>query len=294
MSPAESGRLVGRALRPLSVSALRRTFRVATLALMLSGWDGWKAALIDLDGVVTDTARLHMRCWKQVFDEVLEGRAAAGAEAKDEDLRPFDPERDYREHVDGKSRRDGIRDFLASRGIQLPEGEEEGAEEGAEEERTDDESDEDTVSSIARRKDLLFGQRLATEGVEAYPGTLRWIEQLRESGIRTAIVSSSHHCAEVLRAAGIEALFDERVDGELADRIGLAGKPAPDFFLEAARRLGVDPRQAIVVEDALSGVRAGRAGHFGRVVGVARHDNAAELATAGADIVVRDLQELIQ
>ncbi len=286
MSPAESGRLVGRALRSLGVSALRPTFRVATLALMLSGWDGWKAALIDLDGVVTDTARLHMRCWKQVFDEVLEGRAAAGAEAKDVDLRPFDPERDYREHVDGKSRRDGIRDFLASRGIRLPEGEDE---KGA-----DDESGEDTVSSIARRKDLLFGQRLATEGVDTYPGTLRWIEQLRESGIRTAIVSSSHHCAEVLRAAGIEALFDERVDGELADRIGLAGKPAPDFFLEAARRLGVDPRQAIVVEDALSGVRAGRAGQFGRVVGVARHDNAAELATAGADIVVRDLQELIQ
>jgi beta-phosphoglucomutase family hydrolase len=253
---------------------------------MVSGRHEWKAALIDLDGVVTDTARLHTRCWKRVFDEVLERRAAAGAEAKGEDLRPFDPERDYREHVDGKSRRDGIRDFLASRGIQLPE--------GTEEERADDESEEDSVSSIARRKDLLFGQALATEGVETYPGTLRWIEQLREGGIRTAVVSSSHHCAEVLRAAGIEALFDERVDGELGDRIGLAGKPAPDFFLEAARRLGVDPAEAMVVEDALSGVRAGRAGRFGQVVGVARHDDAAGLAAAGADVVVRDLQELIR
>lgn len=253
----------------------------------LEAMDGeWKAALIDLDGVVTDTARLHTRCWKRVFDELLERRAEArtgvGAETKGEDLRPFDPEQDYREHVDGKSRRDGIRDFLASREIRLPEA------------APDARGDGDSVSGIARRKDALFEETLANEGVETYPGTLRWIEQLRRSSIRTAIVSSSHHCAEVLRAAGIESLFDERVDGVLADQLGLAGKPAPDLFLEAAQRLGVEPRQAIVVEDALAGVRAGRAGGFGRVVGVARHDGGAALAAAGADIVVRDLEELIE
>jgi len=253
----------------------------------LEPMDGqWQAALIDLDGVVTDTARLHTRCWKRVFDELLERRAEAGAEAgseaANEDLRPFDPEQDYREHVDGKSRRDGIRDFLASRGIRLPEA------------ATDVRDDGDSVSAIARRKDARFEEILATEGVETYPGTLRWIERLRRGGIRTAIVSSSHHCAEVLRAAGIESLFDARVDGVLADQLGLAGKPAPDLFLEAARRLDVEPRQAIVVEDARAGVRAGRAGGFGRVVGVARHDDGAALRAAGADVVVADLAELIE
>lgn len=242
----------------------------------------WQAALIDLDGVVTDTARLHTRCWKRVFDELLARRAETRTGAAGEDLRPFDPEQDYREHVDGKSRRDGIRDFLASRGIRLAETD------------PDAKDDEDSVSGIARRKDELFERMLETEGIETYPGTLRWIEQLRHGGIRTAIVSSSHHCAEVLRAAGIESLFDERVDGVLADRLGLAGKPAPDLFLEAAQRLGVDPRQAIVVEDARAGVRAGRAGGFGRVVGVARHGDAPALMAAGADIVVRDLAELIE
>jgi len=251
---------------------------------------GWKAALIDLDGVVTDTAGLHTRCWKRVFDELLERRAEAGGEANGEDLRPFDPERDYREHVDGKSRRDGIRDFLASRGIHLPETAPQATSNAA----PNALEGRDSVAGIARCKDELFARTLASEGVEVYPGTLRWIDQLRHHGIRTAIVSSSHHCAEVLRAAGIDSLFDDRVDGVVADRLGLAGKPAPDLFLEAARRLGVEPRQAIVVEDALSGVRAGRAGHFGRVVGVARHDDGTSLRAAGADVVVHDLEELIE
>jgi beta-phosphoglucomutase family hydrolase len=239
--------------------------------------DRFDAALLDLDGVVTDTARLHALCWKRVFDELLERRAKAAGEP----FRPFDPRLDYERYVDGKARRDGVRDFLASRGIRVPEG------------SADAPPGEDSIAGIARRKDALFGETLDREGVEVYPGTVRWVEHLRESGLRTAIVSSSHHCEEVLRAAGLGHLFDARVDGQVADRLQLAGKPAPDVFLAAARALGVAPARALVVEDALSGVAAGRAGGFALVVGVARHGNAAELRAAGADVAVEDLAELL-
>ncbi len=235
------------------------------------------AVLFDLDGVVTDTAGVHARCWKQVFDELLERRARArGAR-----FEPFDLEADYRRYVDGKARRDGVRDFLDSRGIELPEGSADAAE------------SEESIAGVARRKDAFFTEALQRKGVQVYPGTVRWIQYLRDEGLRIAIVSSSHHCLEVLRAAGLEDLFDARVDGQTADRLGLAGKPAPDVFLEAARLLGVKPARAVVVEDALSGVAAGRAGRFGLVVGVARHGNAGELAGAGADVAVADLAELL-
>lgn len=236
------------------------------------------AVLFDLDGVVTDTARVHALCWKQVFDELLERRARArGAR-----FEPFDLEADYSRYVDGKARRDGVRDFLASRGIELSEGAADAAE------------SEESVAGIARRKDALFTETLEKEGVQVYPGTVRWMRQLRDEGLRLAVVSASHHCREVLRAAGLEDLFDARVDGHTADRLGLSGKPAPDVFLEAAHELGVEPARAVVVEDALAGVAAGRAGRFGVVVGVARHGNAGDLSEAGADIVVADLAELLR
>lgn len=235
------------------------------------------AALFDLDGVVTDTARIHALCWKRVFDDLLERRA----KARGETFRSFDLEADYTRYVDGKARRDGVRDFLASRRIRLPEG------------SLDAPETEDSVAGIARHKDALFSDTLEKEGVKVYPGTVRWLEHLRGAGLRIAIVSASHHCQEVLLAAGLEGLFDARVDGQVADRRRLAGKPAPDVFLEAARELAAEPARAVVVEDALSGVAAGRAGGFGLVVGVARHGNGAELAAAGADVVVADLAELL-
>lgn len=235
------------------------------------------AALLDLDGVVTDTARVHALCWKRVFDELLERRAKARGEV----FQPFDLEADYGRYVDGKARHDGVRDFLASRGVRLPKG------------SPDVAGDGDSVAAIAQRKDALFTETLEKEGVDVYPGTVRWVRHLRDEGLRTAIVSASHHCREVLRAADLEELFDAHVDGQLADRRHLAGKPAPDAFLEAAGELGVEPARAVIVEDALAGVAAGRAGGFGLVVGVARRGNAAELAAAGADVVVGDLTELL-
>jgi beta-phosphoglucomutase family hydrolase len=243
----------------------------------LAALESFDAALLDLDGVVTDTARLHALCWKSAFDELLERRSRTTGEP----FRPFDLEADYLAYVDGKPRWDGVRDFLASRGIRLPEG------------AADAPAEEDSVAGLARRKDDAFERRLREEGVDVYPGSVRWLHHLRSAGLRTAVVSSSHHCEEVLRAAGLEALFDARVDGFVADRLGLPGKPAPDAFCEGARRLGVAPARALVVEDALAGVAAGRAGGFGLVIGVARHGNAAELAAAGADRVVGDLAELL-
>lgn len=239
--------------------------------------EAFDAVLFDMDGVVTDTARLHAVCWKQAFDELLERRAKSGREP----LVPFELTTDYRRYVDGKARRDGVRDFLASRGIRLPEGLPTAAEK------------EESVSGVSRRKDALFTAALEEQGVEVYEGTLLWIRRLRLEGFRIAIVSASHHCERVLRAAGLEALFDVRVDGQVADERHLPGKPAPDVFLEGTRTLGVDPARAIVVEDALAGVAAGRAGGFGLVVGVARHGNVEELAAAGADVVVRDLAEML-
>jgi alpha,alpha-trehalose phosphorylase len=223
--------------------------------------------LFDLDGVLTPTAALHARCWKQTFDAVLDdwGRATGRC------WEPFDAERDYLVHVDGKLRDDGVRDFLRARGIAAPE----------------------AVHEIGLRKQALVERALRAGGIEAYPGSVRWVRDLRDAGVDTAVVSSSTNASAVLRAAGIRAHFDAVVDGRDVEQLGLRGKPAPDGFLEAARRLAVAPARAIVVEDALAGVAAGRAGGFGLVIGVARTAAPAELRSAGADVVVSDLAEMV-
>jgi alpha,alpha-trehalose phosphorylase len=234
------------------------------------------AVLFDLDGVLTTTRAVHAAAWKHSFDEFL---AAWDAEHGTKTAR-FDDSADYANYVDGKPRQDGVRDFLASRGIVLPEGEPNSAPE------------QESVWGLGNRKQLLVEERLA-QGVEVFPGSVAWVRELRDAGIKTAVVSSSRNCAAVLGYAGISDLFDTRVDGETTLELGLPGKPAPDAFLEGARRLAVAPARAIVVEDALAGVEAGRAGAFGLVVGVDRGGNAAGLAAHGADIVVGDLSEML-
>ena len=240
--------------------------------------DHFDAVLFDLDGVLTDTAGVHAACWKQMFDEYLAQRAAR----TNEPFQAFDIETDYRLYVDGKPRFDGVRDFLRSRGIHLPEG------------TPGDPPGTETVCGLGNRKNEMVGRAIASGAVRAYVGSVAWVRRLRGDGMKTAVVSSSHNCEAVLKAAGIADLFDERVDGKVADRVGLAGKPDPETFLTAARRLGVDPKRAVVVEDAISGVRAGRQGGFGLVIGVARHDNADELKAHGADVVVADLGEMLR
>jgi beta-phosphoglucomutase family hydrolase len=235
------------------------------------------AVLFDLDGVLTDTARIHARAWKETFDAFLRGRGPADDPA----LRPFDPDWDYRHYVDGKPRPDGVRDFLASRGITLPEG------------GPDDPPGAETVTAVGRGKDEMVQRAIEGEGVEVYPGTLAWLEQLQGQGIRMAVVSSSSNCRAILEAAGIASYFEARVDGNTLEELRLAGKPAPDSFLEAARRLHVDPKRVVVVEDAISGVQAGRDGGFGLVIGVARKGDAEALARNGADQVIHDLAELV-
>jgi alpha,alpha-trehalase len=236
------------------------------------------AVLFDLDGVLTDTARTHAKAWKGMFDEYLEARAARTGEP----FQPFDIGSDYGPYVDGKPRYDGVRDFLSSRGIELPEG------------VPEDPPDRETVCGLGNRKNDLVNAMIATEGVEAYPGSVALARELREAGIRNAVVTSSTNCETVLRAAKIEGFFEVRVDGNDVRELGLSGKPAPDAFLEAARRLEVAPKRAVVVEDAIAGVQAGRAGGFGLVLGVARKDDAAELSENGADVVVKDLDEVLR
>ncbi len=226
---------------------------------------------------MTDTARIHAACWKQLFDAFLQERAARLGEA----FVPFDLDSDYASYVDGKPRLDGTRDFLASRGIQLLEG------------QAGDPPEKETVHGLSSRKDGLFLKVLRSQGIEAYEGSKALVRQLRQTGIHTAVVSSSHNCEEVLEAAGMAGDFEARVDGVVIDELGLKGKPAPDSFLEAARRLDVAPERCVVVEDALSGVAAGRAGAFGLVIGVARKGNADALRQHGADVVVEDLGELL-
>jgi beta-phosphoglucomutase family hydrolase len=235
------------------------------------------AVLFDLDGVLTDTAEIHARCWKTTFDDFLRKRASEAGKP----FQPFDAESEYRLHVDGKPRYDGVRDFLGSRDVQLPEG------------APDDPPERETVCGLGNRKDELVNQVIEAGDVEAYEGSVALVRWLRKDGIKTAVVSSSHHCAAVLASAQIADLFDARVDGETVDQLKLAGKPAPDSYLEAARRIGVKPARAVVVEDAISGVQAGKAGGFGLVVGVARMGDAAELTQNGANLVVGDLSEML-
>lgn len=236
-----------------------------------------KACLFDLDGVLTKTAELHARAWKRMFDAFLRAwSASTGAPFVE-----FDIGRDYPLYVDGKPREDGTRSFLASRGIHLPEG-----------------SDADpptaqTVRGLSKRKNDLLLVLIREEGVQIYPGSRRYLEAVRQAGLRTAVVTSSRNCREVLQGASIADKFDARVDGVVAEAERLKGKPAPDTYLAAARALGAPPPQAAVFEDALAGVESGRAGGFGLVVGVDRAGQAERLRRRGADLVVSDLADLL-
>jgi beta-phosphoglucomutase family hydrolase len=238
--------------------------------------DRFDAVLFDLDGVLTATARIHARCWKRMFDEYLRRRA----EERGEPFRPFD-DTDYRLYVDGNARVDGVRNFLSSREIELPEG------------SRDAPPGDESIHGLGNRKNEMLIESIRTEGVEPFAGSVALVHHLRSLGIKTAVVSSSRNCAALLEAAGIDHLFDARVDGETLIQRQLAGKPAPDMFLEAAREIGAEPARSVVVEDAISGVQAGRAGGFGLVIGVSRKGDEKDLAENGADLVVHDLAELL-
>jgi beta-phosphoglucomutase family hydrolase len=239
--------------------------------------DGTRGCLFDLDGVLTKTAKVHAAAWKEMFDSYLRDRSRRTGEP----FVPFDPVTDYDEYVDGKPRADGTRSFLASRGIELPEGSD------------DDPPGAETVHGLGNRKNEIVLRRIREDGVEAYEGSVRYVRAARDAGLRRAVVSSSANCHDVLVAAGIEDLFEARIDGLVAKRENLRGKPAPDTFLAGARALGLDPGAAAVFEDALAGVAAGRAGRFRFVVGVDRVGQADALREHGADTVVTDLAELL-
>ncbi len=236
-----------------------------------------RACLFDLDGVLTRTADLHAAAWKEMFDAFLRSRAEATGDA----FVPFDSERDYREFIDGRLRYDGVRSFLASRGIELAEGD------------PGDPSGAETVIGLGDRKNELVLALIRGGGVETYAGSVLYVRAVREAGLHRAVVSASKNCRDVLVAAGIDDLFEAVIDGVVAEREHLRGKPAPDTFLAGARALGVAPAESAVFEDALAGVEAGRAGRFGYVVGVDRFGQAETLLRHGADIVVSDLAELL-
>lgn len=239
--------------------------------------DQIRACLFDLDGVLTETARVHAAAWKEMFDLFLEARAVKNGES----FIAFDATREYDTYVDGKTRLEGTRSFLASRHIMLPEG------------SPDDGQGMETINGLANSKNAIVNQKIREDGVKAYAGSVRYVQAVRSAGLRTAVVSSSANCAEVLKSAGISELFETRIDGVSVAEQHLAGKPAPDTFLAAARILSTPPDQAAVFEDALAGVEAGRAGGFGFVIGVDRSGQAAELRAHGADIVVTDLSQLL-
>jgi beta-phosphoglucomutase family hydrolase len=239
--------------------------------------DGTQACLFDLDGVLTQTAKVHAAAWKGMFDEFLMRRAKETGEP----FVPFDAHADYDRHVDGLPRADGVRNFLASRGIALPEG------------ADDDPSDAQTVHGLGNRKNELVLAVIDRDGIQVYPGSVDYVRAARDAGLRCAVVSSSTNARDVLHAAGLLDLFDHVVDGHAVHDQGLKGKPAPDTFLAGARAVGVEPEHAAVFEDALAGVEAGRAGRFGRVVGVDRVGHADALREHGADVVVQDLSELL-
>jgi beta-phosphoglucomutase family hydrolase len=248
---------------------------------MLGLPDGVRACLFDLDGVLTKTASVHAEAWKQMFDEFLAARAKQGGKPG-ERLDPFDKVDEYDEYVDGKPRYDGVQSFLESRGIELPYG------------TPDDPPDAQTVCGLGNRKNDLVLALIEKNGVEAYEGSVRFVKAARDAGLRRAVVSSSANCLQVLQGAGIDDLFEDRIDGAIAAREHLAGKPAPDTYLAGAKLLGVEPAEAAVFEDALAGVESGRAGKFGFVVGVDRVGQADALREHGADRVVEDLAELLE
>jgi beta-phosphoglucomutase family hydrolase len=239
--------------------------------------DGVRGCLFDLDGVLTKTAAVHAAAWKEMFDGFLRERARQTGQP----FVPFDPVTDYDEYVDGKPRADGTRSFLATRGIDLPDG------------GTEDPPDAPTVRGLGNRKNEIVLRRIREDGVAAYEGSVRYVRAVQAAGLRRAVVSSSANCRDVLAAAGIAGLFEARIDGIVAAREHLAGKPAPDSFLAGARALCLAPAEAVVFEDALAGVAAGRAGNFGYVVGVDRAGHAAALKAHGADVVVADLADLL-
>ncbi len=244
---------------------------------MLGLPDGVHALLFDLDGVLTQTAKVHAAAWKQMFDEYLRARAAQ----RGEQFVPFN-DKDYDEYVDGKPRYDGVRSFLESRGIELPQG------------TPDDPPAAETVDGLGNRKNEIVQKLIHEKGVAPYEGSVRYVQAARDAGLPRAVVSSSTNAHDVLKAAGYDGMFDTVVDGCSVERDHLAGKPAPDTFLEGARQLGVEPAAAAVFEDALAGVQAGRAGKFGFVVGVDRVGQADALRQHGADVVVKDLAELLR
>lgn len=238
---------------------------------------GVTACLFDMDGVLTQTAIVHNAAWTETFDAYLRKRS----ERTNETFRPFDPGRDYHDYVDGRTRGDGVRTFLASRGIALPEG------------APDDPPTAETVNGLGNRKNTIVVRRIQREGVQVFDGSVAYLRAATAAGMLCAVVSASANTPDVLRVTGLDELIATRVDGNVARELKLPGKPAPDTFLEGARRLGVRPDQAAVFEDAQSGVAAGRAGNFGYVVGVDRVGQAEELKKQGADVVVSDLSELL-
>ncbi|HTT59447.1 MAG TPA: beta-phosphoglucomutase family hydrolase [Acidimicrobiales bacterium] len=246
----------------------------------LSGYQAW---LFDMDGVLTKTALVHAAAWQQAFDAFLQEETARTGTS----YAPFDPESDYEKYVDGEPRADGVRNFLAARGITLPEG-------------TDsDPPTAATVCGVGNRKNDLVLAVMKKQGVQVYEGVTDLIGALKARGVKVAVVSASENTVAALSAAGINQLFDARVDGHTVKDLHLAGKPAPDSFLQAAKDLGVEAAHAVVLEDALAGVEAGRAGHFGLVIGVDHHDEgdahdyADQLREHGANVVVRELSELV-
>jgi beta-phosphoglucomutase family hydrolase len=244
---------------------------------MLGLRDGVNTCLFDLDGVLTKTAKVHAAAWKEMFDAYLTERAKRTGE----EFVPFDPVADYGTYVDGKPRYEGVQSFLASRGIELPRGD------------PSDPPDAETVDGLGNRKNQMVLQLIREHGVEPYEGSVKYLHAAKEAGLRRAVVSSSTNCRDVLAAAGIEDLLEVRMDGVVAEREHLRGKPAPDTYLKAAEMLGAEPGQAAVFEDALAGVQSGRAGNFGCVVGVDRVGHADALREHGADVVVQDLAELL-
>ena len=244
---------------------------------MLGLPDGVDTCLFDLDGVLTQTAKVHAVAWKQMFDEYLKQRA----ESAGTDFVPFDSRADYDRYVDGKPRYEGVQSFLESRGIDLPRGE------------PSDPPATETVDGLGNRKNELVLKLIHDQGVEPYEGSVRYLQAAQEAGFRRAVVSSSTNCKDVLAAAGIEGYLEVRMDGVVAEREHLEGKPAPDTYLKAAEMLGKEPSQCAVYEDALAGVESGRAGNFGCVIGVDRVGQADALREHGADVVVKDLAELL-
>jgi len=235
----------------------------------------YDAFIFDLDGVITKTAKVHAAVWKKMFDEYLKGRSSS-----QEDFLPFDINNDYRRYVDGKPRYEGVKSFLSSRGIKLPFG------------TSEDPPEKETVCGLGNRKNRLFNEHLKENGVETYENAVNLIYRLKGLNFKTAIVSSSKNCSAVLEAAGLKDIFDVQIDGIVSEEMNLKGKPHPDIFLEAAKRLGVKNKRSIVVEDAIAGVEAGRKGGFGYVIGVDRTGQGSDLKEKGADIVVSDLSRI--